>query len=698
MSKKPKYVNGPNTAVFEKGEVLYGLDLARAEVRKSGRAVLVEGQLDAVALHLFAGLPGAVGLQGSQLTPAQAARLVAEGCRDAVLVPDPDGKLDLARALEIGLEARLPLRLAQLPACKGCGKWDPDTVARAPFGPWGDVPGAQWLAELVADAPGLWPVLLARLDARRLDATALTAAIARELAPLLAAAPPAERELMAAEAGERLGLGDGKARRKLGVRAFRRAAGLLAEGGKKPKAERPLSLPPEPGAPGAPPAAGQPERCTDRGNALRLVRHHGADLLWCEEEDVWYLWDGRRWAKDRTGAVHHRADATIDALWREASGAVNGHRYELCEWAEKSEDGRRIREMIRLARHHLPVVPEELDTDPWLLCVQNGVIDLKTSALRPHRRDDRISKLCPVPYEPQARAPLWLRCLHRWMDDDVEMIGFLQRAAGYSLTGLVGEHCFFLCHGDGRNGKSTFLDTLRGILGEHACGLRIEVLLAQDRVQVGPSPDIARLKGRRLVVSTEPDEGVRLAEGLVKALTGGEDISARFLHRDTMDFSATHKLWLGVNHLPQIRGQDEGIWSKIRKVPWDVVIPPAERDPELKAKLRAEWPGILAWAVDGAEIYRREGLRPPEKVLAATREYSHEQDVVGRFLEECTETSTSAWCLASALYEAYEEWAKGNEVVLSQAKFGRVLTRKGMRKGRSAVGGKTTYEGLGLKT
>ncbi|HHQ49562.1 MAG TPA: DNA primase, partial [Acidobacteria bacterium] len=324
-----------------------------------------------------------------------------------------------------------------------------------------------------------------------------------------------------------------------------------------------------------------------------------------------------------------------------------------------------------------------------------GVVELAGLSVRPHRREDLITKItaCGIEFtEPR----LWLECLNVWMDGDREMIHFLKRLCGMSLFGEVTEHILPIHHGDGRNGKSTCLGTIQSILGDYATTLPIQVLLHQERTSSGPTPELAELKGMRFVTSVEPDEGVRLAEGLIKQLTGDDPIKARYLHRNPIEFNPSHTIHLAVNRLPQIRGRDRGIWRRVKKIPWVVEIPEHKQDKRLKHKLRDEWPRILGWLVEGAAEYHADGLQPPRKVLEATGEYESREDIVGRFLAACCSTGEGLWVYAGDLYRAYERWAEGAEAVLSQAKFGRAMTELGFRRSKSAVGGRTTYEGVGL--
>src|SRR6266545_3978733 len=270
--------------------------------------------------------------------------------------------------------------------------------------------------------------------------------------------------------------------------------------------------------------------CTDLGNGERLVHHHGNSLRYCHPFKKWYCWDGQRWRPDDSGAPGRAAKLTVREIYNEASIAASADdRKALAAWAAKSESNTAIQAMLARASVEEPLVilPDWLDTDPSLLCVNNGTIQLTTGELRPHDRDDLISKLAPVDYDPKATAPTWTGFLQRIMDNDSELIGFLQRAAGYCLTGQTGEHCFFLPYGTGRNGKSTFLNAIHAMLGDYAQQLPRDTLLRRRGENI-PN-DVARLAGARFATAIETRQGQKLDEEIVKQITGGDKITARFL-------------------------------------------------------------------------------------------------------------------------------------------------------------------------
>jgi putative DNA primase/helicase len=390
------------------------------------------------------------------------------------------------------------------------------------------------------------------------------------------------------------------------------------------------------------------------------------------------------------------AKETVRSIYQEAAEAESeSRRKELAKHATGSEAEARIRAMLELAKSEVPVSPDELDADPWVLNCKNGTVDLhRTGELMAHRREDLITKLAPVEYDPEARAPAWDAFLGRVLPGE-ELQSFVQRAAGYSLTGDTSEQCMFINHGTGANGKSTFQEAVSAALGDYAMRAPSEMLLAK---RAGAIPnDIARLKGSRYVTASETEEGRRLAESLVKDLTGQDTVTARFMRAEFFDFPPTHKLWLSTNHKPEIRGTDTAIWRRIRLIPWSVTIPPEEQEKRLPATLRRELAGILAWAVRGCLEWQREGLRAPDEVRRATSEYRAEMDVLAGFLGECCETGPELWDYAKDLYTSYKRWCgETGERPETQRKFGERLRERGFQRDRGGSRGAGIWRGLRL--
>lgn len=330
------------------------------------------------------------------------------------------------------------------------------------------------------------------------------------------------------------------------------------------------------------------------------------------------------------------------------------------KWAIRSEAAPRIKAAIDLAKSEsgIPILPSQMDSDPWLFNCLNGTIELKTGKLREHRREDYITKISPVVFDAQATCPLWDKFLYRIFDGNADVIEYLQRAAGYSMTGTVTEQCLFFLHGGGANGKSTFLGALLELLGDYGMQSVSELLMAKNN-ESHPT-ERADLFGKRLVATIETDDGKRMAESLMKQLTGGDKIRARRMREDFWEFSPTWKIWLAANHKPQIRGTDHAVWRRIKLVPFDVTISDEEKDPHLPEKLKAELPGILAWAIRGCLAWQKYGLGEPDEVRTAVAEYRSEQDVFGQFISERCFVNREVSVESSSLFVAFKEWCQQN--------------------------------------
>lgn len=413
----------------------------------------------------------------------------------------------------------------------------------------------------------------------------------------------------------------------------------------------------------------------------------------------WLVWSGTHWKQDKTALVQELAIKAARQRLRDAVEIQDTDR-------QKAEVGfslgclsaSRRRAVVDTAAvfQAINLLPEALDADPWVLNCQNGTLCLRTGELRPHRREDYLTRVAPVPYEPSATCPLWEKFLARVMADNADVIAYLQRAAGYCLTGSTGEEVFFLLHGPGRNGKGVFTGTLAALLGDLADTVPVDLLCDSKRNADAPSPHLAKLPGVRLVHTSEAEEGRRLGEALVKLLSGGDEITAAAKFQDPIRFKPQFKLLFSTNHRPDIRGTDEGIWSRVHLVPFTVTIPPHERDKHLKQKLLAELPGILAWAVRGCLEWQRVGLNPPAEVRAATASYRAESDVLAPFLAECCTTEPRAGglfpeppkVLRKELFASYLAWCAENaERPLSSKNFAAALDERGFhdRKGSKGV-------------
>ena len=436
---------------------------------------------------------------------------------------------------------------------------------------------------------------------------------------------------------------------------------------------------------------------TDLGNAMRLVRRHGEDLRYCFPQSRWYVWDAQRWVRDDTGEVHRRAKQTVKTIYQEAAAAEGDGSGALARHALRSEAEARIAAMMALARSEtgIPIRPQDMDRDPWLLNVKNGTVDLRTGEWREHRSGDLITKLAPVAYDVNATCPRWLSFLDRIMEGNADVIDFLKRAIGYSLTGDVSEQSLFFPHGTGANGKTTLLDTMLTLLGDY--GKQAAPGLLTTKWGERHPTEIADLAGARFVASTEVDEGRRLAEALMKWLTGGDRVKARHMRQDFFEFTPTHKLWLAANHKPVVIGSDHAIWRRIKLIPFNVVIPDREQDRALPGKLRKELPGILNWALAGCLHWQKDGLNPPAEVQAATDAYRVEQDIIAAFIEDVCTLGDEEKITAKSLYTAFKGWCQDNgEEPMSQKKLGTRLGERGLSATRTDRD--RWWQGIGLMT
>lgn len=453
-------------------------------------------------------------------------------------------------------------------------------------------------------------------------------------------------------------------------------------------------------------------KLTDVSNAERLLDLHGADLRYVGTWGKGLAWDGQRWMIDEEGRWQRAAVKTSRILVEEAidqlrraneAGDEEGVKRAKAELGKaiSVQSANRLAAMTSVARSAPAVMVHhgELDADPWLLNVSNGTIDLRTGELQDHRREDLITKLAPVAYDPTATAPTWDAFLDRSMGGRPELVEFLQRVVGYALTGDVREHVLAFFFGGGANGKSTFLGVIHVMLGDYGSPAP-RGLLFRSRGERHPT-ELATLHGRRFVTCSEIEEGLAFDEALVKDLTGGDPIECRRMREDFWTYQPTHKLFLSGNHKPQVRGDDEGIWRRIRLVPWNATIPEAERDALLPEKLRAELPGILAWAVRGCLAWQAKGLETPAAVREATAAYREESDTLGEFFRLMVLFDAGATIARKELREKYETHCTENGSAPFGAKrFAGRLRERGVRETTVRLGTRVVdgWKGVRLAT
>lgn len=439
---------------------------------------------------------------------------------------------------------------------------------------------------------------------------------------------------------------------------------------------------------------------TDMGNGERLVARYGHHFRYCSNWKKFLVWDGKRFIVDSTGEIERMAKDTVRNIYNEATDFFEEEDRKLqAKHAMSSENQNKIKAMIASAQTEqgISVTPDGLDTNEWILNCLSGVIDLRNGKLQPHSSTNLITKLVPVVYDTTAECPQWHAFLNKIMDGNEELIRFLQKAIGYSLTGSTREQCVFILHGSGANGKSVFLNVIEAMLSDYAQQTPTDTLMTKKNE--GIRNDVARLKGTRFVTASEAEQGKSLAESLIKQMSGGDKLTARFLHGEFFEFIPNFKLFLATNHKPNIKGTDNGIWRRIRLIPFAVTIPEAERDNELTNKLKEELPGILRWAVEGCLLWQKEALVAPKEVSQATNEYRGQMDWLQSFIDDSLIQGTAVKISASDLYKIYQGWcALNGEYEYSQRILGMRLKDKGFQTRRSGATGNTEWIGLGSST
>lgn len=426
-----------------------------------------------------------------------------------------------------------------------------------------------------------------------------------------------------------------------------------------------------------------PPPLTDAGNAERLAALNAKYVHYIPEMNRWMIWrEGEGWRFDADGELIRRTIEMTRSIFAEAAQEPDRDRSQrLAKWGAASQNASRIHAAIELlkAQPGITIAADRLDADPLILGVPGGrVVDLKTGLARPARREDLVTKRAGAAFDHLATCPAFRRFLER-IQPDREIRAYLSRKCGYDLTGLIREHVFSIAWGSGANGKSTLARALAKAWGDYATQASPEMFLLQRGASI-PS-DVAALRGVRLCLSLESDSGSFLNEPRVKALTGGDLVSARFLYGEWFQFRPTAKFIFGTNHRPVVSGTDLAIWRRIHLIPFSVTIPPEEQDPSLAEKLEAEAAGILAWAVRGCVDYLAVGLNPPAPVLAAVEEYRETSDLIRAFVEERCVLDPQESTRASEVYRGYAEWAKANGYrAISNVRLGRELVRFGVER------------------
>lgn len=431
-----------------------------------------------------------------------------------------------------------------------------------------------------------------------------------------------------------------------------------------------------------------PRSWDDQGRGLRMRDQFATVLKFNAVDKKWFFFNGSYWQEDiGNQRVELAAERVANSIKKEkpelSFSTKTDEDKAMNEWYRFQKDSRSHMakmHMIDEFKKYVIVKHGEFDKEDMLLNTESGYVDLSSGELHDHDIDKKFSHQTVAEYSDNVDAPLWEKFLNQIFNNDEELIHYVQKAIGYSFTGSVDEQCLFILNGRGRNGKSVFSNVVSDVAGNYAKQMNVQTIVAKKNQSGSANSDIARLEGARIVTSSELNEGDRFDESLVKQLTGGDKILARFLYGSEFEYKPKFKIWMATNHLPIIRGTDDGIWRRIKIVPFNIQIPKEKVDKRLEYKLKAEYTGILNWIVQGAIMWQQEGLEDPEAVTKVIETYRAEMDPLDAFLEECCTTGQNYSIKAREMYDAYHEWAKeSEEYKMSMTKFGREMRKKLLR-------------------
>jgi putative DNA primase/helicase len=427
-------------------------------------------------------------------------------------------------------------------------------------------------------------------------------------------------------------------------------------------------------------------RCTDIGNAELFAEQHRHHLRYCYDFGSSLVWNGSAWRVDDKASVDRFAEQSVQSFIIEADAISDRtEREKLMDWIGKSGNRHRMTAMASQSWHRLQLDQTKLDADPMLLNMNGVSINLADGTSKPNTPADYCTKIAAAKFDPDAKCPEFMEFIDKIMGGSEELKGYLQRAAGYSLTGNTGEQCFFIAHGSGANGKSVLLNLLRDLMGDYGDTVPMNTLMALGKTSGIPN-DIARLNGARMVTASEGERQQKLATAFIKQITGGDPVMARFLFKEFFWFVPVLKLWMATNHKPQIPADDPAMWRRIHLIPFNVVIPSEEQDKDLPLKLRGEMSGILNWAIAGAIEWNRVGLNPPKEVEAAVKDYKSEMDTFSRFCNEMVVKNVDSTETKSRIFEAYIDWRdeEGGEE-LTKRELTIRMKQLGFEEGRSKL-------------
>lgn len=413
----------------------------------------------------------------------------------------------------------------------------------------------------------------------------------------------------------------------------------------------------------------------DLGNAGRLMALEGSQMRYCHDHNKWYCWDGGRWKADTNGEALRKAAHLAECFQLAAQKSTQ----TMQRFSIQCGNVNRLEAMLQAATSLSNIDSQQLDANEHLLCIGKSTVELKTATLRKSHPNDWLTRQAAPITDTTQTCPLFLRFLSRIFDNNRELIDYIQRAFGYTMTGSTKEQVFFIAWGDGANGKSTLMNIMSYLLGEYAQTIPIEAITNLSRGNA--SPELAGIAGARLVTVNESGSVCRLNEGLIKQLTGNDLVYARPLYSQGFYYRPHFKLWLSTNHKPLITGNDNGIWRRVHLIPFNVRIPNEEMDRDLYEKLKEEAGGIFQWLCEGARLWYANGLQPPNTVLKAVDQYQSEMDKIDEFFARCILRQPEAMISARSLYLGYQEYCKEqNFPPKSQTLFGKRVADMGIEK------------------
>jgi putative DNA primase/helicase len=428
-------------------------------------------------------------------------------------------------------------------------------------------------------------------------------------------------------------------------------------------------------------------RCTDIGNAERFEDHYKETVRHIPEINRWVYWDRQGW---HYANIFKLTKPVALNIYKEPAECPDvGNRIELAQWAKKSESKHIQRFMLDLAAPHMETCIEEFDANPKVINCKNCIVDLETKELLPHSPTQLHLKRANAYYFPQETCPKWIKFLDEIFGGNRELIEWIKVAAGYSMLGLTTEHCFFLCYGNGRNGKGTFLEAIRYVLGSYGHTTEFDTFLQKDKSNVRLLEAVGKLKGQRFVVASETNDSTRLNEPFVKKVTGGDRLVGTVLNKSSFEFDPAHTIWFACNHLPAIKDATVAMWERVKAIPFNESFLGEQQDKYLKAALRKESNGILNWLVEGAHKYFKSGLpKDPQVCVEAAAEYRDANDKLSVFIRECLEKRNDTDVGVKEVYDRYVEWCRGaNEPYPDPLKyFSENMAERGVKKLKRAAG------------